>query len=329
MRLAALLAGVLAALLFLPVPVALAEDGFSLVVLPDTQVYAWKYPEIFRSQTQWIADHAAAYGIRYVLHVGDVVQHNSAAQWETARQAFATLDGKVPYAIALGNHDLGRYGSTRDRDTLFSVYFPVSGFRGWPTFGGVYDREPKESGNRAHLFSAGQRDWLVLVLEFGPRDDVVRWANGVVSRYPDRSVILLTHAYLDIDGRRYDRRLQGQLHPPSVYPVVRGAGGLNDGEDLWQKLVRRHAYMALVVCGHVGISARLTSRGDAGNLVQQMVVDYQNLERGGQGWLRLLRFSEDSTTVEVQDYSPVLDRWSTDPATHFSLSLSFPTPTAH
>jgi hypothetical protein len=110
--------------------------------------------------------------------------------------------------------------------------------------------------------------------------------------------------------------------------VAGSVAGLNDGEDLWQKLVRRHPAMALVICGHVGISACLTSQGDAGNLVQQMVVDYQDQERGGQGWLRLLRFSEDSTTVEVQDYSPVLDRWSSDPATHFSVKLSFRTSAA-
>ena len=34
------------------------DEDFSLVVLPDTQIYAWKYPEIFQAQTKWIADNS-------------------------------------------------------------------------------------------------------------------------------------------------------------------------------------------------------------------------------------------------------------------------------
>lgn len=301
-----------------------SHDAFSVVVLPDTQMYAWKYPEIFGAQTQWIAENLTKYRVKYVFHLGDVVQHNSDEEWKIARRAFSLLDGKVPYAIALGNHDIGTGGSTADRDTLFGRYFPLSMFREWPSFGGVYDREPGRADNSCHVFSAGGRRWVILALEFGPRDDVLRWADEVISKYAEHPVILITHAYLDSDGRRYDRTIANQHYPPWEYPVAVDRAGLNSGEDIWRKLVARHRNMVMVMCGHVCVAARLTSKGEAGNLVHQMLVDYQDQEQGGNGWLRLLEFTPGGRTVHVRDYSPVIDQWSDDPDRHFDLDLDLP-----
>jgi 3',5'-cyclic AMP phosphodiesterase CpdA len=294
---------------------------FSIVVLPDTQIYAWKYPEIFHAQTRWIAENVQELNIRFVLHVGDVVEHNKAKEWRIAREAFSLLDGKVPYAIALGNHDMGRRGSARSRKSQFSKYFPVDLFRGWESFGGVYDREPDQTDNSYHAFAAGGRKWLVVALEFGPRDDVLRWANNVVSQHPDHTVIVITHTYLDNDGRRYSRELEKQTYPPYKYPLAKGKGSLNDGEEIWQKLVSAHGNMKLVVSGHVCVAAYLSSTGKAGNVVHQMLVNYQNQKRGGTGWLRLLKFSENAERVHVQDYSPVLDQWSEHPDRNFVLTF--------
>ncbi len=292
-------------------PVVASPEGgaFTIVVLPDTQIYAWRYPEIFMAQTRWIARNVEGLQIRYVIHVGDVVQHNSEEEWARARAAFSLLDGRVPYAVALGNHDYGPGGSARDRTTLFERYFPREGFTAWPTFGGVYDREPDKLANCFHRFQAGGRDWLILVLEFGPRDDVVRWAKGIVSRYRGDQVILVTHAYLDNDGRRYDRRLHGQHFPPHGYPLAGGRGGMNTGEDLWRRIVAPSPNVVMVVCGHVCESIVQVRTRAVGNPVCEMLVDYQDRPRGGEGWLRLLRFLPRQGKVRVRDYSPLLDRW--------------------
>ena len=205
------------------------DEDFSIVVLPDTQIYAWKYPELFHAQTRWIAENRAGYNIEYVLHVGDVVEHNNEKEWEIARKAFSVLDGKVPYAIALGNHDIGPRGSAKNRDSLFGEYFPLGDFKKWESFGGVYDRESDKGENIYHVFRAGGRQWLVLVLEFGPRDDVLRWAREVVAEHPEHPVILITHAYLHNDGRRYDRAILAQQYPPQNFSVAADKAGLNTG----------------------------------------------------------------------------------------------------
>ena len=49
---------------------------FSVVLLPDTQNYSEKYPGTYLSQTCWIKDRAQQDNIRFVIHLGDIVQHD-------------------------------------------------------------------------------------------------------------------------------------------------------------------------------------------------------------------------------------------------------------
>jgi hypothetical protein len=77
---------------------------------------------------------------------------------------------------------------------------------------------------------------------------------------------------------------------------------------MWEKFVRRHDNIFMMVSGHVkGDGAgRLISRGDAGNPVYQMLSNYQMLENGGNGWLRILRFSPQEEKIYITTYSPTL-----------------------
>lgn len=311
------------------------EGGFTLAVLPDTQNYTWKRPELYTLQAGWIAASAKRFNIVHVLHVGDVTQNNTHEEWQAARRAQLVYRDLVPAAYAPGNHDLGPGGAATSRESLFTQYITLADYRRQRGFGGVYDKEPARTENSWHAFAAGGRNWLILALEFAPRDDVVRWANQVVERHPRHSVILVTHAYLSTrirdaanqfvaDGTRYDWKAKGraQSASPGDYPLRQLPGGANDGEELWQKLVSRHANFALVISGHTGIAARLESTGQHGNLVHQQVVDYQGVENGGNAWLRLLQFLPDGRTVRVRDYSPLLDQTSEDPQARFDFTLA-------
>lgn len=301
------------------------KGGYGIVVLPDTQMYSWKHPHVYEAQTEWIAENAKRYNIAYVIHVGDVTQNNVKVEWEAAVSAHRKMADVVPCALVPGNHDLGPGGKARSRDSLMSDYFSVSQFRKTPTFGGVYDKEPDRIENNYHLFSAGGRDWLILGLEFGPRDDVLRWANEVVAAHPKRTVIMVTHAYLRPDNFRYNRkRLLGEKKKPAgidAYALSKAEGGYNDGEDLWNKLVSKHANMTMVLSGHVCYTGLLSSKGEAGNTVHQMLVDYQRDPNGGNGFLRLLQVAPDGVTVKINDYSPFLDSDSQQPGAHFELKL--------
>ncbi|PHX95872.1 MAG: metallophosphoesterase, partial [Pedosphaera sp.] len=269
------------------------------------------------------------YNIPYVLHVGDVTQHNTNHQWQIAADAHALLDAKgIPSAITTGNHDLGPEGKASTRETAFAKFFPLASFKKWPTFGGIYDKESDRTDNNYHLFEAGGRKWLILCLEFGPRDDVLRWGNEVVAKHPDRSAILVTHAYLRPDNTRFNRHAFIKVKNLDVnmgidgYGLAKAAGGFNDGEDVWKKLASQHANLVLVVSGHVCFTGRLDSEGRHGNSVHQMVVDYQNGKEGGQGFLRLLQFHPDGKRVSVSDYSPLLDQVGERKGTSYEFNIA-------
>ncbi|MBN1422607.1 MAG: metallophosphoesterase [Planctomycetes bacterium] len=293
-------------------PLPWVEGSTTLAVLPDTERYAQAYPDLFEAQTRWIRDEAEKRAIAFAIHLGDITQRNAAPEWEVARRCFALLDGHVPYALALGNHDY----DGPDRKTRLSEYFPPAGMRKRPTFGGAFREDRLE--NAYYFLRIGDRDWLILVLELGPRDEIVAWANDVLERHRDRLAIIVTHAYLFRGNVRYDHLRGAQRASPH--------GWGNDGEELWRKLVRRHPNAMIVLSGHVstGGTGYLASEGNYGNTVHQIMADYEKGPRGGSAYLRLLEFLPDGKTVQVKTFSPALDRYMTDPENQFTFALELP-----
>lgn len=303
--------------------------SFTVAVLPDTQKYSDRFPEYFKAQTAWLAEQRQRRNIACVLHLGDITDHNLPREWENAQAALTQLDGQLPYFLTLGNHDYGENGRCQDRTTHFNEYFPLAKYRELPTFGGVFSDEPDRLENSYHLFSAGDRDFVVISLEFGPRKEVVQWANTIAAKHKDRAAILITHAYMYYDDRRYDWKKYGpeQKWNPHSYPVAKATSdNVNDGEELWQNLVSKHENFVLTLNGHVlddGL-ARLTSATPGGRNVEQVLVNYQMKPNGGDGWLRLLEFRPDGRTVQVYDYSPTLRERNEAPSNQFTMKLSPP-----
>ena len=292
--------------------------SWTLVLLPDTQNYSEQFPGLFTLQTHWIAKNKDKYNIRYVLGLGDITNGNTTYEWQCAQEAVGELDGKVPYVLATGNHDYTPAGYAITGNSGIRKFFPVAKFRDWPTFGGVMKED--DIVNSFHLFSAGGTDWIIIALEWSPRNEAVQWANDVLAKHPQRKAILVTHAYLYGDGTRYDFANKGQQgccpHGDDARKDV------NDGEELWQKLVRKNNF-ALVFSGHVGArnAGLLASKNDRGKIVYQMLVDYQSRLLGGEAYLRLLEFLPDGKTVHVKSYSPLYDRYLSDPFNQYSFEL--------
>lgn len=301
------------------------KDSFTIAVLPDTQNYSEKFPEQYLAQTKWLVEQKKDRNIAAVLHLGDITNRNSPPEWENAVKAMNQLDGVLPYFMAPGNHDYSDGGSCKDRTTRMNDYFPVAKFKERPQFGGTYDKEPERLENSYHLFSAGGRDFLVLALEFGPRADVVRWANDVAAKHKDRAAILITHAYMYYDETRYDWSKYGkkQTWNPHDYAVAKATGDdVSDGQELWDKLVSKHENFVLTLNGHVlndGLG-RIVTPTPAGREVPQVLVNFQMKPRGGDGWLRLIEVRSDFT-AQTYDYSPTLNQRNESPQNQFAMKL--------
>jgi hypothetical protein len=245
---------------------------------------------LFKTQTQWIADSKAAKNIVFVLHEGDLTHTNSANEWKNASDAMAILDSVVPYAIVPGNHDDTSTGDTSN----MNARFPVSRYSGLPTFGGVF--EPEKIDNSYHIFRAGGIGWLVVALEYNPRDEVLAWADQIVAAHPDRRVIVLTHDYLAADNTRH-----------------------TVGTNIWNKFVKKRKNISFVFNGHITdkTGARLVSVGDNGNNVYQMMANYQDLPFGGTGYLRIAEFDPSLKKVSIKTYTPWTDEYITDSDNQF------------
>ncbi|MBN2532538.1 MAG: metallophosphoesterase [Spirochaetales bacterium] len=291
---------------------------FSLIILPDTQYYTAYYPHIFKMQVEWILAHKDDLNIAFVLHEGDLVENNTVQEWERAREYMKILDGEIPYAVAAGNHDIGTPGypsSLRDT-TLFNSWFKVEQYQHLPTFGGTY--EPGKLENSYHFFRAGGIDWLVVVLEFGPRDAVLNWAQRIISFYHNHRVIVLTHSYMYYDNHIHGSRPEHNWKP-CAYGIHCDTGGVNSGADIWEKLISRHDNISFVFSGHIlgDGTGLLVSTTSYGNKVYQMLANYQMIKNGGNGYLRIVEFDPENMRVSVKTYSPYTGKYKTDKENKF------------
>ncbi|HEX8552837.1 MAG TPA: metallophosphoesterase [Abditibacteriaceae bacterium] len=284
---------------------------FTLPVIPDTQVAVRAKPEMFFSQMNWLAQNKNVLNIPLVLHVGDIVDFDNMKQWETASAGFSILDkAKLPYALAVGNHDTAAVGvnsgsaapgnvNANLRNTAkFNFFFPPRRLVAQEA-----RFEAGKSDNAIYTFKAGGLNWLVLTLEFCARQAPVDWANTVLPKYPKHNVIVLTHFHLNS---------QGQINGNNA-----GYGNLST-QSVFDQLTKKHRNVLMVLSGHVDTSAWRTDVGEQDNTIYQILQDYQGQDSGG-GYIRLLDIDTEAGTIDARMYSPFYDKTKED-TSKFSLT---------
>ena len=289
-----------------------AGDPFTVVVVPDTQVYVESFPATFPAQTRWIVDNASANRIAFVTHVGDVVDNGATGaernllQWQRADAAMDTLDAtSLPYSVTIGNHDYDTIDSHASAGR-FVEYFGAARYAGRSWYGGSSTNQR----NHYQIFSAAGRTFLNLNLQWEPTDADLAWAQGVLRSHPGVPTMITTHAYLKSSTAR---------STPAATPDG------NSGEEIFQVLVRPNPQVFLVVNGHFPGDGHRVVANDAGLPVVEIVVDYQSRANGGDGFLRLLEFNPAADRLDAKSYSPTLDRYETDANSQFSFPLDFDT----
>jgi len=292
-------------------------DDFAIVVLPDTQSYNAAQ---FATQTQWIADNAASLNIQMVLHEGDVVNNAYEEQWLAADAAMDILDAaNIPYLMTTGNHDDDQGESyPNPRSTLeYNTYFPQSRFTaqsGW--VGGFYHEGQSE--NAYWVKTISNRNYLFLMLEFGPRQGVLDWADTVIATYPDHDVVLTTHCLVYHDNSLVG---SGDSYNPHGYAGV--SDDTHDGDELWSEFIKTHKNIILSFSGHeLGDGTGLVSRQNLDNRRSHMMLaNYQApiLQAAESGYLRIVTISPTAGSINITSYSPLLDAYLTSSDQEFSL----------
>ncbi|MDN5744521.1 MAG: metallophosphoesterase [Nocardioidaceae bacterium] len=255
------------------------DPKFTIAVIPDTQLEVLKSSDRrFIERTQWLARHRRQLNLRFVSHVGDVVNWGwlDSRQYTIATRAMRVLDWSgIPYAMSVGNHDtravdVGGSAYANNPDCVkrftkaecngfslvrhseeFNKAFPASRMRGLQ---GTLQKGKVD--NSYSTFTAGGKDWLVLNLEMWPRYPVLTWARTVVADHPHHNVIVQTHSY---------------LNPDATITTFDSSYNMISPRYLYDHLIRAYPNIKLVLSGHDGTTASRTDTGDEGNEIVSLL----------------------------------------------------------
>ena len=278
------------------------DYAYSFAVVGDTQCLNDFYPEQFQTLYNWIAENKESKNIQYVFGLGDITNRSLVREWDEAITGFNTLsDAGIPYSVVRGNHDT----QAASTDTKISFNDAMADSKYASEITAEQRMRADELENTYRLFEVGEEKFVSITLDYGPTDEELAWASSVCEKYPDRKVIVTTHAYMFRDGTTLD---SGDVVPPSNADPAN-----NNGDEVFDKFVKHHENIVLVMSGH-DPSAYIAMRKDIGvhgNTITQMLVDAQTEEknRGALGMVTMLYFSKDGKCVEVEHYSTVRDQY--------------------
>lgn len=278
-----------------PVFSAKRSDVGSIIVLPDTQNMTVASPTMLSAMSAWCRKQSAA----AIIHVGDMVNDDLAAQWETYRDTFYPQN--VPLIYASGNHEYSTNPSVRT--SLASSYIS-------PPTGAVLF-SPGDVFNFYLDVQIGSKTWRIITTEFGARNDVVTWAAAAASA-TSNNCILVHHAWLYTDGTIYDWAVKGAAQNWNPFSYTAQLPIENDAKMLWDKFVSTASNIKLVFCGHVlnANYALLTSTRGDGSKCHQIMGNWQETSYGN-GWLRWYEIDNVAKTITIETYSPHLNQYST------------------
>ena len=230
------------------------------------------------------------------------------------------MDGVVPYSIIRGNHDILSSKITNNgvlsmkKSTNFDEFYgrENSPYAKQYTYCYEYPEEGQENfraRNTIHFFSSNTRDYMVVALDYGASDDVLNWAGEIITNHPHHNVIVTTHNYLDTDGTTSDK---GEGSVPSRDYNLDNSYGVNDGNDMWNKLISKHENIVLVLCGHHPLDQLLMvkSKGDNGNEVVQILIDPQGMDKGdAKGMVATFYVDKNGEDITVEWYSTIKNQY--------------------
>lgn len=295
------------------------EYAYTIALLPDVQFTTRKFPANLSPIFDYLLDNKDSLNLQYVIGLGDLTDANTEVEWSIIQHQTSRLDGIIPYSMIRGNHDV----THNDSALLYDKYYSVPGkhyYEHVAANGGFQD--PSSTKNSYLLFTVGEVDYLILNLDFGSAEDTLKWADNILSQYPNHRVIAVTHAYLYSNGQL--------LTEDTVYSASMYTPFWNDGDDYWDKLLTKHANVSMVVCGHIGVDNIVCTEaiGDNGNTVYQILSDpqYSDELAGGLGFVTLMHFTEDGSIMRMESYSTVLQKYFRE--TNYDLTLQLGEPPA-
>ncbi len=301
-----------------------SDYAYSFAIIGDTQGINLRdakngNTKFMDTLYDWLVANKETKNIQYVIGMGDITDTFSlsgtyhTAEWKNAEKNIGKLDkAGIPHIQVRGNHD---------HPMAFNEYFGEGTAYG-DSLEGTYNGTIANAYKR---FTIGNTKWLLITLDNGAAGGVIEWASELIERYSDHKVIISTHAYMYGNGEYHTDRY---AYSPSIQTVnmngTRITGGHN-GDELWAKLISQHENITLMLCGHNygNVIPVRQDMGVHGNIVTQVLVDFQWIDQKEipAGLVTMFYFSADGSTVEVETYSPIQEKYYRA-ANQFTMSLT-------
>ena len=284
-----------------------------IVVIGDIQEYTVSDEMVYylNETCDWIRSQQKYFNcITCVLQDGDLTWNNFDYQWSYADFAFAHLGSDILLIPSIGNHDYTWHTDSEIKDrtsTLLNSMRSLGYLRGLPM-------EQFEEGRLDNIIvpvKVGNDTMNIISLEFGPRKEVVTWADSTVQHNPKKKYILMTHEWMSRDGER----IVSGSYADTQFPNL----SHSTPQEIWERLVYPNDNILCVLCGHNGFCKYLYSTNQAGREVCQVLFNLQYQENGGDGMIQLWEFPKDKNIINISVYNTIKREFHSNPDTSISV----------
>lgn len=271
---------------------------YSFSVIPDPQMISNHRRDQMHHLGDYLLKQYESQKIALAMCVGD--NADATGNWDLEFGSISgqlyRLDGKIRHTTVPGNHDYDNNCTQSRSLEWYNKYYSQEKISSYDYYGGVFKEGHTE--NSYYLFNESGVNYLIMCLEFGAEDDVLSWANDIVSAYPNHRVIVTTHAYLDADG---EKLTAPKAHAPSLYAWNKYVKA-NDGDDFYDKFIKNHENIFMVFCGHIPVDDIIVREdvGIHGNVITSFLIDAQGLLRNDACDLMLGMFAFDELNQQVK-----------------------------
>jgi len=295
------------------------NENFTFIALPDTQNYTSisSPTDIYTRQTQWILNNEQTLNIKFVTHLGDIVNSpSSQSQWLRATDAMNLMNNQMPYGTCPGNHDIAandtnyliRFGPNPTHSSSVGRWVDPGNSQTYSWYRGASPR----GYSSYQIVTVNGRDYMFLHMDMDAPDQDLTWAAGVLTAHPKVLTMVTTHNYLAETG---GSGIYGSGTGQRGYTAQANIGTWGDRPDtnrpldVFNAIVKPFNQVYMVICGHMFATYNLQKTNNAGKTVHEVVVDWQSLPNGGNGFLRIMEFRPAQNQIYNTSYSPYLGRY--------------------
>lgn len=298
--------------------IVLPSSSHYIIVFGDIQKYTEGSNIVYYdSSIDWIISQLdKGVDVCAVLEVGDVTQNNLDNQWAAFRESTIELANKVPFFTCTGNHDYEWKEQAKIHDRSTTLINKYAHFNRTDNQIVEYYSDSQLENYIAKIV-IGDTPIYLLVLEFGPRMEVVEWARNYVRTFSSERFILMTHEWLSAQGIRLNAGTHAQLQ-------FEGYSSYSTPEEIWNLLVKDNDNIVCVLCGHEkNFSCCYVSENNYGRKVPQIMFNLQFLPNGGDGIVQIWKISDNEQSFNICAFDTKNQSWYLTDSTLYKVPLFY------